>query len=662
MSRYLVLSVISVLFVGIIVSCSGHDKRVEEVLSLSGSNRHELEQVLEHYRDSTLKLEAARFLIANMVGFSVPDTASLVQYIPFYQLCDSLRHRYKDVTDKSWIRKVDSLWKVYPKDEMRQTKYVPLMHTVTARQLIAEIDLAFRAWKENAFTRDCPFDLFCEYILPFCCSDNFVLDDSRIHFNQRHKGRFYTDKDKSITEETDSLLYSYKNILFSSFSGLHIPILNAKSLEQVGGGLCPDKGNFNILLLSALGMPVTMDFVPAWGNRDESHSWNVLVTNDSCYAFDPFWTKDNWKYNRLYSNTGMREFSGRLEFRAPKIYRKTYSTNLETTLLDKGIPLEDIPPLFRHFKKKDVSAEYFETVDVEASLNKNPPEEARFAYLCVYSSKGWVPVQFGKIQNGKAIFRGMGKNIIYLPAYYKNGTIIPAGTPFLLTKEGEVHLLEANGEMEDCLVIRNVAPEYMRNWNNLWNMRKLVIAGRNGTREDTLRRTWSILPEKSIVFKSDSGVCHRFIRLRLFSDTLALRDLSFYTQKEKIRDIKIMPTSQLKDIDGTPDFMFDDFVSTGYIGEVLRRVVDIDLGKEYRLTSIMIAPYLSSQIFENSHYELMCWKDGWKSLEVLEGEKTDLIFRNVPRNVMFRLKQSTNTDRKIKERIFLYKDGEILWM
>lgn len=662
MSRYLIRLFISILFVGLAVSCGGCDRRVEDVLSLSENNRYELEQVLEHYRDSTLKLEAARFLISNMVGFSVPDTASLAQYQPFYRICDSLKQQYGNISDKSWARKVDSLWKVYPKKTIRQIEYVPLLKTVTAKQLIAEIDLAFRAWKENALTRDCPFELFCEYILPFCRSNNFVLDDSRLRFNRQYGGRFYTDNRKSISVETDSLLYLYKNIFFSTFLGSHIPTLNTEALVQIGAGQCPERGTFNTLLLSALGMPVTMDFVPIWGNRDESHSWNVLVTADSCYAFDPFWTKDNWKYNRLYSNTGMREFDGRLEFRVPKVYRKMYTTNMETTLLGKDIPVEDIPPLFRHFKKKDVSSEYFEAIDVTVNLNKDQPKEARFAYLCVYSSKGWIPVQFGEIVDGKALFRDMGKNITYLPAYYKSGSVLAAGIPFLLTKEGEVQLLKPGESTEDKLVIRNVAPEYMENLGNLWNMRRIVIAGLNGSREDTLRRTWSILPEKNIIYRSDSGVPQRFIRLHLFSDTLALRDLTFYTQNEKIQGAKIMPASQLKDIDGTPELIFDEFVSTGYRGTTKKRIVDIDLGREYLLTSIAIAPYLFSQIFENSRYELMYWENGWKSFEIQEGGKPDLIFRNVPQNVLLRLKQSTKVDRLIKERIFLYKDGEVIWM
>ena len=48
-------------------SCS-HYSRLNEVLKLAGENQSELEKVLNHYQDSGLKFDAARFLIENMPG------------------------------------------------------------------------------------------------------------------------------------------------------------------------------------------------------------------------------------------------------------------------------------------------------------------------------------------------------------------------------------------------------------------------------------------------------------------------------------------------------------------------------------------------------------------------------------------------------------------
>ena len=70
-----------------------------------------------------------------------------------------------------------------------------------------------------------------------------------------------------------------------------------------------------------------------------------------------------------------------------------------------------------------------------------------------------------------------------------------------------------------------------------------------------------------------------------------------------------------------------------------------------------------SQILRNSTYELFYWKNcDWESLGEQKRSGTDLLFENVPGDALFRLKQKTEKDEKIKERIFLYKKGEVIWM
>jgi hypothetical protein len=60
-------SLIIVFFLFLLLGCTSEmDKRVETVLSISGSNRTELEAVLDHYKHEPQKLKAAKFLIANM--------------------------------------------------------------------------------------------------------------------------------------------------------------------------------------------------------------------------------------------------------------------------------------------------------------------------------------------------------------------------------------------------------------------------------------------------------------------------------------------------------------------------------------------------------------------------------------------------------------------
>ena len=57
-----------VLLLGTLFACSRPSNVLEQALEQSGANRQELEKVLSHYADDTLKLKAVRFLIENMPG------------------------------------------------------------------------------------------------------------------------------------------------------------------------------------------------------------------------------------------------------------------------------------------------------------------------------------------------------------------------------------------------------------------------------------------------------------------------------------------------------------------------------------------------------------------------------------------------------------------
>lgn len=143
---------------------------------------------------------------------------------------------------------------------------------------------------------------------------------------------------------------------------MRIPIIATRQMEYMRHGLCEDRYWFNMVLLSSLGMAVATDFVPKWANRNESHSWNVLIVNGNSYAFEPFWNTDRWKYKKIYNNRTYDEVWGR--FRLSKVFRRTYGAHIEDILRDSKMNIENIPKLFRDIRKKDVSHEYFDTVNV----------------------------------------------------------------------------------------------------------------------------------------------------------------------------------------------------------------------------------------------------------------------------------------------------------
>lgn len=89
----------------------------------------------------------------------------------------------------------------------------------------------------------------------------------------------------------------------------------------------------------------------------------------------------------------------------------------------------------------DVSSEYFETADVTVELTGEAPQGVKYAYLAVFGYQDWHPVQWGKVENGRAVFREIGKDMVYLPVYYKRGGLLPAAEPFRLRNDGTMEKL-----------------------------------------------------------------------------------------------------------------------------------------------------------------------------------------------------------------------------
>lgn len=201
----------------LVCSCGGRDRQVEEALSLSGNNRNELEAVLKHYEGDGRKLEAARFLIGNMPGSYGVNPIVKKDCSAFYEAYDSLGQKYGYRVGTEWGKQVDSLWKDFSnRHRVRQELNYDITR-MKAEDLIREIDLAFRAWVENVHSRNCSFEDFCEYILPYRRQNGLLIDNARREFNKRHQGKYFVKEGKDWQQEIDSLLYEYKYLTHSGF-------------------------------------------------------------------------------------------------------------------------------------------------------------------------------------------------------------------------------------------------------------------------------------------------------------------------------------------------------------------------------------------------------------------------------------------------------------
>lgn len=663
--KYLLLIISAIIF----FSCNDtQNGALNYSLNFSGSNKSELEKALNHFKEDSLKLKATIFLITNMFGSFSQNKEKLDLCAPFYDEYNKLAKEYNYTMNSDRGQKIDSLWSDFSirNPQLNNLPFQLDLETISAEQLITEIDLAFNAWQENVYTKDCTFDEFCEYILPYRRSNGLIIDNARTKFYERHNGQYFSQLGKDMIDESDSLLYEYRHLTHSQFWGTQIPILTASTFENLYHGLCEHRCWYNSLLFSSLGMAAAVDFVPAWGNRNNNHTWNVLIKDGKSYAFEAFWDNDRWKYKRIYNNKTFDYDWGR--FRLAKVYRQSFKNFPEGPINDKKVLPDNIPEFFRNIKKKDVSHEYFDTVNVTVSLTETP-KKTYYAYLCVWNFQNWQPVQWGKIKNGKVVFEGMGKDVVYLPCYYINGNLSYAGSPFLLNQKGNLEYLDSNRQNKEDLYIKHYAGaplHYGNKWNNISISNTVILGSKeiNFENSDTL----CVLADSIEIYSKRISIPFskeiRYIRVSLPHKKLAYSDLSFYKnedgKKKKINGVKFVKALEKSENGENTTYIFDNYKATGYKKEINVDYLDIDLGDKYIVSDISFTPYFEAGLKENLEFELFYWNNGWESLGKQHGSNKHIVFKDVPKNALFILKHPDRNNRP-GSRPFVYRENEIIW-
>lgn len=400
-------------------SCQKHDLQLERALTLAKENRSELEKVLAFYERDSLKLEAAKFLIRNMPGhYSYREIDVINKY---YDAVDSILKNVR----RSREEMRDTLEKV-SLQIIRNIHTVPDIEIIKSDYLIANIDKAFLQWKEGEWTAHLSFQDFCEYLLPYKAVELQPFDNWRDSAKNRYNKGLdelqYCDAYKGsavwaahrinnqLREVVQPYLLDYN---------MH-PIHRLSTKTKLPFGVCEDYVEMATSIMRSSGIPVMMDFTPQWPFLDLGHSWNILLANNG----------KNIPFSGAESNPGEPHKLGE---KMAKVYRRTYAHNAE--MHDLLASEEFIPETFRTPFIKDVTTEYMSTCDVEIEVEN---VDSKYVYLAVFNRPSWIPIAFTKINNNKAEFKRLGKNVLYLPVCYAKYGINPVGDPFIITSEGEM--------------------------------------------------------------------------------------------------------------------------------------------------------------------------------------------------------------------------------
>jgi hypothetical protein len=418
-----------VLLAGILLTCTGKGPDpLAEALRKAGRNRAELEKVLGHYGQpgDSLKRRAARFLVEHMEGHHFYEAPFLEAYGAIFDYADSIE-RYQ--VRGNHIREAsDSLARRYATAAGKMRRQ-PDLHHVTAGLLIENIDLAFRAW-EQPWARHLDFEQFCEYLLPYKAAHEKPVS-WRKQLSARYAWLGDSLRDPQSAKEACTRLNRHLQSWFHIEGAFRYPVpVGVDDLFKGKIGRCSDAANLAVYTMRAVGIPVAIDFTPYWANHSLGHSWNVVRYNNGRMV--------NFMGAESHPGLSKVEYVNytRVPRKRAKVYRRTYARQPGSlaALRDAADP---VPAFFLDAHFRDVTAEYLPVTDVQVSLGEPAGPAHKFAYLSVFGNAGWRAIHWARVAGGRATFTAMGRNVVYLPTYYRDGAFFPAAPPFLLSPSGE---------------------------------------------------------------------------------------------------------------------------------------------------------------------------------------------------------------------------------
>jgi hypothetical protein len=401
---------------------------IEKILQQAGSNRRELEKVLTHYsryHADSLKLRAAEFLILNMSGkYSEYYDASLEDVA-------TVLLRWTSSSDRKMVMNTYGLGELIVREDI---KYI------TEDYLINNIDLAFKVWKEQPWGKHIPFDVFCEDILPYRVNTE-PLEDWRAKALASYDDinrMFKKQPNISAVEackKLNKLLPKFR--MDKDFIPMSYSMLMATTRST-----CDGISASALFAMRALGIPVSQDYTPLYPYIKAGHSWNAV--RDSIGRYISFMGTETIPGNPHQGTT----------FIQAKVFRKTFK--IQDSIQED---ISAIPPMYQNNCFKDVSSEYQGFGDIRVSINSQPPAGAskKYIYLAMLNADvQWKIIGREKIDGTTVLFSGIGANIVYLPVYYKNDILIPAGNPFRLDTIDKPHFFEIGATQYDTLLLSEV--------------------------------------------------------------------------------------------------------------------------------------------------------------------------------------------------------------
>ncbi|WP_257669166.1 discoidin domain-containing protein [Parapedobacter tibetensis] len=643
-------------------SCiSGTPDRVEAVLQLSDDNRPELQKVITYYKQkgNKEKLDAAYYLIGNLEGKSFWDGDIVMDFDSIFYYLDSLDRENVLVTIGSPLveRRWTSLEGLYGTPSSSVAELWHDYEYLNADHFIAHIDQAFRLREELPWAKRLSFGEFCEYILP-----HRIGNERPELWNAKIYEDFQAFRDTAEAQNrlqlTANIQAYLKSKIFSNRTFWKYPFdIPASKMEIGKRGACRHLVIHTSMVMRANGLPVGMDHIPLWGNRNGGHYWNTLLQEDGSYfAFDAVGGRPFGQFERPH-------------YSIAKVYRHTFR------LQDLDLPpdaAEDIPAALLARDRIDVTAEYTDVYDLAIPLTYPFKEgNKKFAVICTFDNKNWQAQHWGEINGGKAMFKDMGAGVVYIAMYYDGKTYYPASDPFLLNKNGDTRYLHISRHEKQDMVLKRKFPRFPAIEDYQKTMVEAHFQAANNPDFSDAINLFNITQTPDRVEEATINNSRKYRYVRYFSGPSYRTDvaeLQFYGSANGALDGtklsgRIMGYPEVPPTYGTPyELAFDGSLETFFsaYNDEQPSWVGLDLGKPHYLTKVKFAPRSDTNfILIGDTYELCYWDGGrWISMGKQVAREQELHYRQIPANGLYLLH---NLTRGKEERIFTYENDRQVW-
>ena len=597
-------------------ACHESNDKLAQALRLAGDNRPELERVLTHYAHSpadSLKLRAARFLIENMPGHYTLD-GDLVN--------EARKQIDEDSLTDYFRKKALEVSLCYRNDVMFSSRKLEDVHYMTADYLIHHIDRSFERREQYPWLRDLPLDYFMEYVLPYRQAserlDNWIdvlqVDSSAL------AQLMLVDNEKFDIWNHENYL-PVGNKAFVAKNRLEMQLF-----QRIVSFDCFHMTLHDNLRSKISAFPAAIDCIPYYANRNGSHYWNV-----SC---SPVVRKVAMENSPTYKSA--------------KVYRWMYSHQTDWRPAEG----EYIPDFFCSPFYKDVTDEYFFTSDASVGCHYNRGERPNHAYLAVFCNLQWEPIAITADvdKKGNAVFKSMGRHVLYRPVYYEGRGMRALNYPFILKPDGKVKYLIPDTLSRQSIRIERKYPMSRALLEYAQSLQSLAFIGSNDRRlsppDSTL--AYGVFKGNRLEFQVDSSRSCRFFALASPRDVTCAEIVCFDNKGNVVQG---NAAEQWRNaFDGNP---------LSNIDLLRNQQILIDFGRPVSISRVVLLPRSDGNgIYPGDDYELF-YHDlhGWRSLGRRTAADYYLDYDNLPAGALYWLHNHT---RGVEERPFtLTPRGEI---